>query len=118
MTLEELLDALLRQVPEARGVVDQHLAQLPGGDEFVLLGLLRRRALELFEADRLDALDRLLALVDRALADGDDELAEAVVTDFISGTPPWDPAMEPFVATWPVQLRAQAAVETARSAGD
>ena len=91
--------------------------ELPGGDEFVLMGLLRERALELFELRQTSALDRLLALVDRALADGDEELADAVASDFISATPPWDAAMDGFVATWPVPLRAQAAIETARFNG-
>lgn len=115
MTLEDLVEALRHGVPEAHDVLAAHLAELPGGDEFVLLGLLRERALVLFDAGLVEALDRLLALVDRALAEGDDELADAVASDFIAATAPWDPVMDPFVSVWPVHLRAQAAVETARS---
>ena len=114
MTLEELLEALTHDVPEVRDVLEAHLEQVPGGDEFVLMGLLRDRALVLFSARHLEPLTRLLAIVDQALAEGDEELADAVTSDFISGTTPWDPQMQAFVAAWPVQLRAQAAVETAR----
>jgi hypothetical protein len=105
MTLEDLVEALRHGVPEVHDVLLAHLAELPGGDEFVLLGLLRERALVLFDAGH----------VDRALSEGDEELADAVTSDFISATAPWDPVMDPFVSTWPVHLRAQAAVETARS---
>jgi hypothetical protein len=115
MTLEDLVEALRRGVPEVHDVLLAHLAELPGGDEFVLLGLLRERALVLFDAGLVEALDRLLALVDRALAEGDEELADAVTSDFIAATAPWDPVMDPFVSVWPIHLRAQAAVETARS---
>ena len=33
----------------------------------------------------------------------------------VPATQPWDPEMDDFVATWPVQMRAQAVIETARS---
>ena len=115
MTLEDLVEALRHGVPEVQAVLLAHLADLPGGDEFVLMGLLRVRALELFDAGHVEALDRLLDLVDRALAEGDEELADAVASDFIAATAPWEPVMDPFVASWPVHLRAQAAVEAARS---
>ena len=114
MTLEDLVEALRHDVPEVHDLLRAHLAYLPGGDEFVLLALLRDRAYELFKAKDFDAFDRLLALVDLALAKGDEELADAVSSDFIADTPPWDPRMDPFVSAWPVHLRAQAAVETAR----
>jgi hypothetical protein len=115
MTLEDLVEALRRGVPEVHDVLLAHLAELPGGDEFILLGLLRERALALFDIGHVEALDRLLALVDQALSQGDEELADAVTSDFISATAPWDPVMDPFVSTWPVHLRAQAAIETARA---
>ena len=117
MTLEDLVEALRRGVPEVHDVLLAHLAELPGGDEFVLMGLLRDRAVELFVLQQTSALDRLLTLVDRAMADGDDALADAVASDFISATPPWDEALDGFVAAWPVSLRAQAAIETARFNG-
>ena len=60
MTLEDLVEALRRDVPEVHDLLRAHLAALPGGDEFVLMGLLRERALELFEEGRTGALDRLL----------------------------------------------------------
>ena len=115
MNLEDLVEQLRRDVPEVNDVLRAHLAALPGGDEFVLMGLLRERALELFEERRSGALHRLLEIVDEALADGDDELADAVSGDFIAASQPWEPEMDAFVATWPVQMRAQAVIETARS---
>lgn len=115
MNLEEMVEQLRRDVPEVHAVLRAHLAALPGGDEFVLMGLLRERALGLFEERRSGALHRLLEIVDEALADGDDELADAVSGDFIAASQPWEPEMDAFVATWPVQMRAQAVIETARS---
>jgi hypothetical protein len=114
MTLEELIEALRRDVPESDLVLEDHLLDLPGGDEFVLMGLLRDHALVLFVDEDHEVLDRLLALVDEALASGDEDLADAVAADFIAACSPWDPAMEPFVGVWPVHLRAQAVIETAR----
>ena len=52
MNLEEMVEQLRRDVPEVHDVLRAHLAALPGGDEFVLMGLLRERALELFEERR------------------------------------------------------------------
>ena len=117
MSLEDLVEALRRDVPEVHDLLRAHLAHLPGGDEFVLMGLLRDRALELFDAAAPRPWTGCSTLVDRALADGDEALADAVASDFISATPPWDPAMDGFVAAWPVALRAQAAIETARFNG-
>jgi hypothetical protein len=114
MTLEELIEALRRDLPESDLVVEQHLQDLPGGDEFVLMGALRDHALVLFADEDHDVLDRLLALVDDALASGDEDLADAVTADFVAASAPWEPEMASFVATWPVHLRAQAAIETAR----
>jgi hypothetical protein len=114
VTLEELVETLRRDVPGTRALVQAHLEHLPGGDEFVLMGLLRDHAVVLFGQGRTAELDRLLTLVDHALSHGDEELADAVIGDFIATTPPWDPEMDAFVATWPVHLRAQASVETAR----
>jgi hypothetical protein len=116
MTLEELVEVLRRDAPGARAVVDAHLTHLPGGDEFVLMGLLRDHAQHLFATGGSAALARLLAVLDRALAEGDEELADAVAAGFIADTSPWEPEMDAFVATWPVHLRAQAAIETARLA--
>ena len=115
MILEELVEELRRDVPEVHDVLRAHLAALPGGDEFVLMSLLRERALELYEERRSGALHRLLEIVDEALADGDDELADAVSGDFIAAAQPWEREMDGFVATWPVHMRAQAVIETARS---
>ena len=52
MILEEMVEELRRDVPEVHDVLRAHLAALPGGDEFVLMSLLRERALELFEEGR------------------------------------------------------------------
>lgn len=114
MTLEELVERLRRDLPRTRALVEEHLQNLPGGDEYVLMGLLRDHALELFAQGLGAELDRLLDLVDHALSEGDEDLADAVAGDFIATTPPWDPEMDAFVETWPVHLRAQASVETAR----
>ena len=115
MTLEDLVEALRRGVPEVHDVLLAHLAELPGGDEFVLLGLLRERALVLFDAG-LRRGPRPAARPGRpgpgrgrrgARRRGHQRLHRR--------DRPWDPVMDPFVSVWPIHLRAQAAVETARS---
>ena len=55
MILEDMVEELRRDVPEVHDVLRAHLAALPGGDEFVLMSLLRERALELFEEGRTGA---------------------------------------------------------------
>ena len=108
MTVTDFLDALEIYVPETRPMVDEHLVDHAGVLLDVLTADLRRYAIQSFDAGRCDVLCRLLAVVDRALREGTDDLQNAVAVSFVGGTGWWDcPAAQPFIEAWPAGLRAE-----------
>ena len=94
MAAIDFLDALEIDVPEIRSMVDQHLKDHGWVLLHVLTADLRRYAIESFEAGQSDVLGRLLAVVDRALREGTDDVQNAVAISFVEQTGPWNPAMQ------------------------
>jgi hypothetical protein len=115
MTKERFIDDLVRECPEARPVVEEHLQD--HGE--ILLHLvaadLLRLAVAMFEADETDALNRCLGVVATGLTDGDEYVQNAISVSFVEDTPWWDEKMFPFMAVWPEALQAEA--ESYRFAG-
>jgi hypothetical protein len=107
MTSGDFLDAPGRDVPEAQSVVAEHLEDNDVLLLHLLTGDLRRFAFHSFEMGRRDVLERLLALVDLALREGTDHVRGAMTVSFVGNTEWWDPAMQPFIDTWPAGLRAE-----------
>jgi hypothetical protein len=50
----------------------------------------------------------LLVVMDKGLREGDEDVENAVAVSFVENTGCWDPAMLPFIATWPEDLKAEA----------
>jgi hypothetical protein len=49
-----------------------------------------------------------LACAAAALEAGDPALRNAIEASFVENVGPWDPQMQPFIATWPNSLRGEA----------
>ena len=108
MTEQDFLTALASEVPEAQPIVSE---QLRDNDEVLLHVLtadLRRYAIDTFESGSSDVLPRLLDLIERALLNGTEDVSNAMAVSFVEDTGWWDPAMQPFIASWPSGLQAEA----------
>ena len=109
MTKESFVDDLVRECPEARPLVEEHL-QDNGGE--LLLHLVAadvlRLAIAMFNSQETEALGRCLGVVATGLADGDEYVQNAVSVSFVEDTPWWDEQMFPFIAVWPEVLQAEA----------
>ena len=108
MTAEDFLSALTSEVPEAEPIAREHLED---NDELLLHLLtadLRRYAIDMFGSERPDVLRRLLGVIDCALLLGNDSVSNAMAVSFVEDSGWWDPAMQPFIASWPPGLQAEA----------
>ncbi len=101
MTADDFLAALAIEVPETQQVVKDHLKDNGPLLLHLLTADLRRFAIDAFASGHRDVLGRLLALIDRALRDGVDDVNNAVAVSFVEDTGWWDPAMRPFIEAWP-----------------
>lgn len=104
----EFVVELVREVPEARLVVDDHVGDYGELLLHLLVADLRRMAMAMFEQGQPDSLDRLLVVLDRALTEGDDSVENAVAVSFVEGTGSWDPDMAAFMSAWPAGLTEEA----------
>lgn len=108
MTADEVVAALATEVPEVQPIVDEHLRD---NDELLLHLLtcdLRRYAVEAFESGQTEVLRRLLAVLDRAFLDGDDQVTNAVAVSFVEDSGWWESDTRPFIESWPPGLQAEA----------
>lgn len=108
ITREEFVAALREAGPEVTAIIDENLAAQAG--EILLHPLvadLRRLAINLFELEDSDDLDRLLAALGQGLTEGDPEVENAVAVSFVEDTGWWDQSMSAFIAAWPSGLRAE-----------
>jgi hypothetical protein len=110
LTKEEFVAHLVTTCPEVQPIVAEHRDDF---DDEVLLHLLiadvLRFAVAAFEGGEDDVLTRALDAVAAGMSDGDDYVQNAVGVSFVEDTPLWDPATEPFIATWPRALQVEAA---------
>ena len=73
---------------------------------------LGRYAQSTFHHGDMVTTDALLAVMDDALTHGDDDVVNAVQVSFVENLGPWDPAMRPFISSWPNVLRDEARRQT------
>ena len=111
LTATDLLDTLAAEVPETQPVVGQHLQDNGGLLLHLLTADLRRYAIQSFEAGQRDVVGRLLAVIDDALREGTEDVQNAMAVSFVEDTGWWDPAMQPFIETWPEGLQAEARIQ-------
>lgn len=115
MTTGRLLVAILDSLPEASAFVAEHLDD---NDGQVLLHLLvadlRRLAVDGWRHNE-DVASRCLALLEAALTSGDARVQNAVAVSFVEDVGWWDTDVQPFLATWPPALAAEAERQRTRA---
>ena len=104
----KFLELLVARVPDARAIIEEHLADNGELLLHVLMGDLTGLAWACQERGVSRAVEALLGVLDQALRNGDDRVENAVAVSFVETIGPWDPGVADFIATWPAGLRAQA----------
>lgn len=108
MTEADFIATLRSEVPEAETTVREHLEDNEGGILLhLLIADLRRLAIDAYNSHRPEVLQRLLDVLDRALVGGTPAVNNAIAVSFVEDTGWWNPAMQPFVESWPSDLRAE-----------
>lgn len=102
---QEFLAELSSVVPESQELVAEHLEFYEELLLHILVADLRRMALAMFEQGEMERLERLLAVLDRSLAEGDEFVSNAVAVSFVEDTGWWDPEMSGFMTAWPDGLK-------------
>lgn len=94
-------------MPEVQPVLDEHIAD---NDELLLhLFVARARdfAIAAFDKGNRRLSDRMVAIFERGIREGDEAVENAVAVSFVEDTPWWDTSRQAFVDSWPPALRAE-----------
>jgi hypothetical protein len=105
MTQERFIQELLDVVPAAQATVDEHLRD---NDELLLhllMADLLRLAVSAYQGNDAETSQRLLAFVDRALREGDEDVENAVCVSFVEYVGAGAGESDEFIASWPDALR-------------
>jgi membrane protein required for beta-lactamase induction len=113
MTQASFAQELLKAVPEARPVVDEHLRDYDELLLHLLMADLLRLAVASYGVGEGDVTQRLLAFVDRALRDGDDLVENAVCVSFVENVGAFPGESEAFISSWPDGLSQELARQRA-----
>lgn len=109
VTKSDFVAEVIAAVPETQPLLAERLRDQFG--ELLLhqfVADLRRFAIASFEQGESERMHALLAVMDKALREGDEDVENAVAVSFVEDTGWWEPAMRPFIATWPAGLKAEA----------
>jgi len=104
MTPTDFVSQVRAADPRLSAIVDEHLAD---NDELLLHLLvadLRRQAEAANESRDFGLRDGVLALMDSALANGDEALNNAVAVSFVEDSGWWEPGKADYLACWPEAL--------------
>ena len=108
MQYETITEDLVSEVPEFESTIRE---QVQADDDLlphVLFGDFTRFVIAAWRSENNDLLARCLDFLDRALLEGDEKVRNLVEASSVWNVALWDPAMAPFVETWPNALRAHA----------
>lgn len=118
VTRESFVEQLLAEVPEAEGVVSEHLSDQNGELLLhLLMADLLRFTVQAFHTGQPDVVLRALAFMDRALLAGDDAVENAVAVSFVENVGFGEGETPAFLAVWPPGLLAEKARQDARTPG-
>jgi hypothetical protein len=105
MTQESFVQELLDAVPDAQATVDEHLRDNDGLLLHLLMADLLRLAVSAYQGNDPETSQRLLALLDRALREGDEAVENAVCVSFVEHVGAGAGESDEFIASWPEGLR-------------
>lgn len=108
MAYDDVVDRLVRRLPEFRDALNEHLRDNDGLLPHVLFGDLTRFVLRARKDGHDDIVRRALAFLDEALRHGDERTKNLVAVSFVENVGPWDPQQARFIEEWPQALRDEA----------
>ena len=108
MTTDDFVSCLLEVGPSVRQIVEEHHRDQGELLLHVLCGDLSRYCVEAWNRGGSTEMNDCLACASRALDEGDQAVRNAIEASFVENVGPWDDHMRPFIAIWPVSLRAEA----------
>jgi|GEM_PF-1503812 len=119
VTWASFVEQLLSEVPEAGGVVSEHLSDQEGELLLhLLMADLLRFTVQAFHAGQSDVALRALEFVDRSLREGDEAVVNAVAVSFVENVGFGEGETPAFLATWPRGLLAEKAIQEAWTPGN
>jgi hypothetical protein len=107
LTYADVETELRSQVPEFAPVIDEHVADNDEVLPHVLFGDLTRFVLAARESGDDTLVERCVAVLDRALREGDDHVVNLVQVSFVENLPPWSDAIPAMITAWPESLRSE-----------
>ena|SRR5438105_2604476 len=118
VTEASFVEQLLREVPEAAGVVSEHMSDYDGELLLhLLMADLLRFTVQAFHTGQSDVVMRALGFVDRALDEGDEAVENAVAVSFVENVGLGEGETPSFLAVWPPALVAEKARQEAWTPG-
>jgi hypothetical protein len=119
VTQASFVEQLLAEVPEAGGVVSEHLSDQEGELLLhLLMADLLRFTVQAFKAGQTDVALHALGFVDRSLREGDEAVVNAVAVSFVENVGFGEDETPAFLAAWPRGLLAEKARQEARTPGN
>lgn len=101
-----VLTVLLNAVPEFRPVYEEHVRDNDVVLDHLLFGDVRRFTLHAYERGETEVVERVLTVLDRLMAEGDEETQDLVAVSFIEDIEYGDPRADAgFIARWGAHLR-------------
>ena len=119
VTQASFVTQLLAEVPEAGGVVSEHLSDQEGELLLhLLMADLLRFTVQAFHAGQSDLTLRTLEFVDSSLREGDEAVVNAVAVSFVENVGFGEGETPAFLAAWPRGLLAEKARQEAWTPGN
>lgn len=108
ITYNDVVDELLKHVPEFRDEVEEHREFHGELLPHVLFGDLTRFVLRAREEGQDELVQRALGFLDEALRRGDEQVDNLVSLSFVQNVEPWGPEYAAFIEEWPPALQDEA----------
>lgn len=107
ITTDEFVSLMLDRVPEARDVYREHIEDYDEVLLHLLVADLLRLCVKMFHSAQIEPLNRLLAVAETGLQDGDAYVNNAVAVSFVEHIGAGAGESEEFIALWPAALIAE-----------
>lgn len=105
MTPPDFVTQVRAADPRLSAVVEEHLADNDQLLLHLLVADLRREVEAAHAAGDVELRDQVLALMDSAMANGDEATQNAVAISFVEDSGWWEPGKADYLACWPSALR-------------
>ena len=109
MSYESIVATVVKAVPELGPALAEHIDDNDEVLPHLFFGCdVVPFVLAAWKAGEADVVRRCLDVLEAALASSDERTRELVSVSFVESIGPWEPDVQPFVATWPERLAREA----------